>query len=68
MLVIFANGEDKIVPAYKLDTLIQEKKIIAFYRSDGWVEVGRDPIRKGQPQTWSGNRWSDFLPKRSSRH
>jgi hypothetical protein len=65
MLVIFANGEEKVVPAYKLDNLIQEKRIVAFLRSDGWAEVGRDPIRKGPPQTWSGHRWSDFMSRRS---
>ena len=65
MLVIFANGEEQVVPAYKLDSLIQEKKIIAFLRSDGWVQVDRDPVRKGEPLTWSGNRWSDFMSKRT---
>jgi hypothetical protein len=65
MMVIFVNGEEKIVPEYKLDGLIQDKKISAFLRSDGWVQVGRDPIRQGRPLTWSGGRWSDFMTKRS---
>jgi hypothetical protein len=65
MSVIFANGEERIVPAYMLDYLIAEKKIVAFFRSDGWVQVGRDPIRKGQqPLTKTGDRWSDFMFKR----
>jgi hypothetical protein len=63
MLVIFADGEEKIVPTYKLENLIQERKIVAFYRSDGWVRVDQDPVRKGPPKSWSGNRWSDFMPK-----
>jgi hypothetical protein len=63
MLVIFADGEEKIVPTYKLENLIKEKKIVAFYRSDGWVQIGRDPVRSGPPQSWSGNRWSDFMPR-----
>jgi hypothetical protein len=65
MSVIFANGEEKIVPAYMLDYLIAEKKIVAFLRSDGWVQVGRDPIRKSQkPLAQPGHRWSDFMFKR----
>lgn len=66
MSVIFVNGEEKIVPAYMLDYLIREKKIVAFLRSDGWVQVGRDPIRKvQQPLSTRGNRWSDFMFKRA---
>jgi len=66
MSVIFANGEERVVPAYMLDYLIREKKIVAFLRSGGWVQVGLDPIRKGQlPLITSGDRWSDFMFKRS---
>ena len=65
IMVIFANGEDRNVPAYMIDYLIREKRIVAFLRSDGWVQVGRDPIRKVQkPLTKSGCRWSDFMFKR----
>uniref|UniRef100_C6E1M4 Uncharacterized protein n=1 Tax=Geobacter sp. (strain M21) TaxID=443144 RepID=C6E1M4_GEOSM len=64
--VIFHNGEEKNVPSYMLDYLIREKKIVAFLRSSGWVQIGHDPIRKGQqPLTRSGERWSDFLFKRN---
>ena len=64
--VVFAKGDEKIVPAYMLDYLIREKKIVAFLRSDGWVQIGSDPIRKAQqPLTRSGSRWSDFMFKRS---
>ncbi|HBA89475.1 MAG TPA: hypothetical protein DCZ75_16260 [Geobacter sp.] len=63
--VIFSNGEEKSVPSYMLDYLIWEKKIVAFLRSTGWVQIGRDPIRMAQkPLTRSGERWSDFLYKR----
>jgi len=63
--VIFSNGDEKSVPSYMIDYLIREKKIVAFLRSSGWVQVGRDPIRKAQqPLTRSGDRWSDFLFKR----
>jgi hypothetical protein len=65
--VVFANGEERLVPAYMLDYLIREKRIVAFLRSDGWVQIGRDPIRKAQqPLTKSGNRWNDFLFKRQT--
>jgi len=65
MLVIFTNGEEKDVPAYTLDNLIQGKRIIAFFRSDGWAQIDRDPIRKGPPASWAGIRWSDFMSRRS---
>jgi len=66
MSVIFANGEAKVVPAYMLDYLIRENKIIAFLRSDGWVQLDRDPIRKSQQSLGKpGDRWSDFMFKRS---
>ena len=65
--VIFASGEEKKVPEYMLDYLIREKRIVAFLRSGGWVQVGHDPIRKGQqPLTRAGERWNDFLFKRSN--
>ena len=67
MPVIFTNGEERIVPAYMLDYLMRENKIVAFLRSDGWVQIGRDPVRKGQlPLIRSGDRWSDFMFKRSN--
>lgn len=66
MSVIFANGEEKIIPEYMLDYLIRTNKIIAFQRADGWVYIGRDPIRKVQlPLIGSGDRWSDFMFKRT---
>lgn len=66
MSVILTNGEEKIVPAYMLDYLIRENKIVAFQRSDGWVQIGRDQIRKSQlPLINSGERWSDFMFKRT---
>jgi spermidine synthase len=66
MQIILNSGEEKFVPAYSLDSLIEGKKIAAFLRSDGWVQVDRDPIRKGSPVTWTGYRWSDFMSRRSS--
>jgi hypothetical protein len=63
--VIFANGDERTVPSYMLDYLIREKKIVAFLRSSGWVQVDRDPIRKAQqPLAKTGSRWNDFMFKR----
>lgn len=65
MSVIFTNGEEGDVPAYMLEYLIRENKIVAFLRADGWVHIGKDPIRKAQlPLIRPGDRWSDFMFKR----
>ena len=53
MSVIFANGEVGAVPKDILDDSIRTKKIIAFLRSSGWVQVDRDPIRNEQ-STFTG--------------
>jgi hypothetical protein len=43
--VVFENGRRAMVKAYLLDRLIEEKRIISFQRSSGWVVLGHDPIR-----------------------
>jgi hypothetical protein len=35
-----------LVDDSELDKLIQSRKIISFLRLEGWVTVGRDPIRR----------------------
>lgn len=65
--VVFTNGEERMVPAYMLEYLIRENRIVAFRRTEGWVQIGRDPIRKSQqPLSRPGQRWSDFLYKRNA--
>lgn len=55
--VIFVTGQVGIVQGAMLDYLIAEKEIAAFRRSDGWVQVGLDPIRLAQhPRPGSGAR------------
>lgn len=49
--IIFNDGVARNIPAYMLDQLIREKRIIAFRRADGWVNVGRDSVRKHQRPT-----------------
>jgi hypothetical protein len=44
--VIYQNNEIEMVEASRLDTLISSNKIKKFLRSEGWVTVGIDPIRK----------------------
>jgi hypothetical protein len=44
--VMYTNGKTGIVENYQLDDLIASGKIKKFRRSDGWVVVGKDPIRK----------------------
>ena len=43
--VIFVTGQVGNVQGTMLDHLIAEKEIAAFRRSDGWVQVGHDPMR-----------------------
>lgn len=44
--VMYTNGKTETVENFKLDDLIASGKIKKFRRSDGWVIVGKDPIRK----------------------
>ena len=43
--VLYQDDRHDYVPAFRLDDLIAEGKINKFYRSDGWVTIGKDPIR-----------------------
>ncbi len=43
--VVYSNGmSDRITPAL-LDALIKSRRVNQFERSDGWVDIGIDPIR-----------------------
>jgi hypothetical protein len=44
--VIFADDSPGQVRPEDLDELIRNRKIISFRRSDGWVRIGLDPVRK----------------------
>ena len=62
--VIFVTGQVGNVHEAMLDHLIAGKEIGAFRRSDGWVQIGCDPIRLVQhPMTRPGNRRDDFNVK-----
>ena len=43
--VIYLDASTGEVDSHLLDDLIIEGKIVAFHRSDGWVEVGKDRVR-----------------------
>ena len=59
--VIFTDGKVGNIHRYTLDHLIREKEIVAFRRAKGWVQIGRDLIRRAQqPLTRLGNRRDDF--------
>ena len=44
--VLFDDGSKALVDDSQLALLIQERKIIQFLRSDGWVQIDTDPIRR----------------------
>jgi len=59
--VIFANGEIGDVTGYTHDQLIRENEVAAFRRSEGWVQISCDTIRRShQPSERSGNRQGDL--------
>lgn len=49
-----SSGKVEQVPPRKLQKLIEKRKIVQFMRSNGWVTVGFDPIRNGDPADYSG--------------
>ena len=45
--VIYRDGSIDIVNSSALAYLIKNKEIFAFCRTDGWIRIDRDPVRKG---------------------
>jgi hypothetical protein len=43
--VIYQNDKHDMVKPFILDSLISEKKIRKFLRSDGWATIGTDRLR-----------------------
>jgi hypothetical protein len=43
--VIFSDDSTQLVKPDELDELIHSREIISFRRSDGWVQIGVDPVR-----------------------
>ncbi len=46
--VKYRNGRLGIVEDFELDKLIHSRKITGFLRMEGWVVIGRDPIRRSR--------------------
>ena len=53
--VMYQNNESEMVEASQLDRLISSNKIKKFLRSEGWVTVGIDPIRKESRVNYKGS-------------
>lgn len=51
--VKYSGADYGVVRHWELDRLIQLRKIVAFERCDGWVQIGRAPIR-GKGGTYDG--------------
>jgi hypothetical protein len=43
--VIYMDNSAGVVKASSLEQLITTRRIVAFRRSEGWVKIGRDPVR-----------------------
>jgi hypothetical protein len=43
--VVYNDDSFDVVKASQLDDLIIAGKVVRFLRAEGWVTVGRDPIR-----------------------
>ena len=46
--VMYQNGKYDMVRPSLLNELIAAKKIKKFYRSGGWADIERDPIRRAR--------------------
>jgi len=44
--VVYKNNKMGLVDASRLDELISSKKIKTFLRSEGWVTIGVDSVRR----------------------
>ena len=53
--VMYQTNEIDMVESSQLDTLISSNKIKKFLRSEGWVTVGIDPIRKESKVNYKGS-------------
>lgn len=54
--VLYADNRYDMVNARQLEYLIRTRSITRFKRSDGWVVLGRDPIRElsAPPRIYTG--------------
>jgi hypothetical protein len=43
--VVWTNSHYDYIKDFRLDSLIESRKVARFLRSSGWVTIGVDPIR-----------------------
>lgn len=55
---IFSDASRHLVDSEELDELLQQKSVVAFRRSNGWVTVGYDEMR-GDPRSRQGTSWKN---------
>ncbi|WP_041246108.1 GSU3473 family protein [Geotalea uraniireducens] len=48
--VIYRDASVDLVNSSSLAHLIKKQEIVAFCRSDGWIMIDRDPVRKRKRQ------------------
>ena len=45
ILVRYKDETMGYIPSYELNNLLDSNRILAFRRSSGWVQLGKDPLR-----------------------
>ncbi|AJE04638.1 GSU3473 family protein [Geobacter pickeringii] len=52
--VRYTDDSYDMIKPWRLQEFISSGRIAAFLRSDGWVAVSRDPLRRGNDRRYSG--------------
>jgi hypothetical protein len=52
--IMYNDGNFDIIKPGLLNALIEKEAITSFKRSDGWIVIGRDPIRRGGNRAYAG--------------
>ena len=52
--VMYSDGRFDMVKPSLLEKLIREEAVTSFKRASGWAVVGRDPVRSGDKNDYSG--------------
>lgn len=54
--VIFGDGTPGVVGDEELESFVRKRRILSFQRSDGWILIGRGPLRDpSHKNTYEGN-------------
>jgi hypothetical protein len=61
--VVYKNDKMGLVDASRLDELISSKKIKTFLRSEGWVTIGVDSVRKERGYYYKDPERRQYLKK-----